>query len=990
MLRKSLGYGGMIHEFKNYILRQDQGKLTAIQTHLATARDALTLFDQRPLNAVEQQAVAKITEVIDSYAEALETVTQLAAAGQLPRQIDAAVGFDDTPALRGLDQLARQIASQSGMEADNMQNALAIVATVSTVTAWVTVLIVLFLVIATVWLFRSQIVVPIAGMTATMTNLAAGDLDQPIHGVDRDNEIGEMARALEVFKANAKALRQARDDLEQRIQERTRALQESEQRFRDFASAASDWFWEMDENRRYRFITEAVSMTIGRDPEWYKGREHDEVVAEFYNPKDWQPFDDAVAARRPFRDLTFARTGDDGAIRWIRTSGVPIYGTDGEFLGYRGSTADVTGLMQTEVALHNSEEQIRMLLENGPMGVAVVKHEPVGDQIIAKRLFANQALAEMVGLTSPEELIDTDISDSWLDQEALQQANRTMQAGGELNDFESQRLRSDGTDLWISMNSRPILFDGQDCTVIWHFDITERKHAEEALRTSEQLFRSVLDNTPVAVGLKDLDGRFELINRTFEEFFKTTIADVVGRTTTEILPAEIAASQQEADRRVVASGEALVEEHAANLPGRQVDFVRVTKFPVFDQQGEMTGIGTFVADISAEKAAEEQLRQSQKLEAVGQLTGGVAHDFNNILAAIIGNLDMITDGALDGKQARESVEIALAAALRGAELTHHLLAFSRKQTLDAKISHINEILPRFSRLATRTIGEDIAIEMNLAADLWPVMVDTGQLENALLNLAINARDAMPGGGELTIETANQVLEEADTSLFEDLAPGEYVMIAVSDNGTGMPAKVRERVLEPFYTTKDVGMGSGLGLSMVFGFAKQSGGHLSLYSEEGHGTTVKIYLPRADNMEQADTEAAVPQQESQRGTESILVVEDNPDVLNFIVKALERLGYAVLQAEDGPAALEVMSASGNIDMLLTDVVLPRGMSGRDVANAFSKQYPGSRVLFSSGYTRDALSRRGQLDQDVALINKPYQVGALAKRVREALDQKIALH
>ena len=382
---------------------------------------------------------------------------------------------------------------------------------------------------------------------------------------------------------------------------------------------------------------------------------------------------------------------------------------------------------------------------------------------------------------------------------------------------------------------------------------------------------------------------------------------------------------------------------------------------------------------------EERLRQAQKIEAVGQLTGGIAHDFNNILAAITGNLDLVQDGdGISDETDRESIATALRAALRGAELTHRLLAFSRQQALDARETQINEILPQFHLLAERTIGVDITIETRPATGLWPTMIDAGQLENALLNLAINARDAMPDGGRLVIETANQVLAEDDTAVYEDLQPGDYVMIAVSDSGTGMPAAVRARAFEPFFTTKDVGAGSGLGLSMVFGFARQSGGQVLIDSENDEGTTVRIYLPRMVETASVESTEGEIEQDRPTGNETILVVEDEADVLAYLVRALNRLGYNVLQAMDGPEALDVMASSGAIDLLLTDVILPREMNGRDVANAFRKQFPAAAVLYSSGYTREVLDSRGQLDEDVALLSKPFRPRALARRVREVLD------
>jgi len=633
------------------------------------------------------------------------------------------------------------------------------------------------------------------------------------------------------------------------------------------------------------------------------------------------------------------------------------------------------GIQERTAALQDSEEKYRSLVDGSVQGVIVHQNNRIAYANAAVAAIHGYDLDEMIGL--PVQRLFSAHEQSRI------AAYRESRAEDHV---EFQALRPNGELVWVEGYSQNIQWDGAPARQDTFINIEARKTAQDALAASQQRFRTIIDHAPASIILKDNKGRIELVNRTYEIFFNTSAESVLGKTASDLYAPEAAERLDASERKVIKTGKILIEDFKVTQPEVPVEFLRITKFPVFDQSGNVSGVGTFAADISAEKAAEARLVQSQKMEAIGQLTGGVAHDFNNMLAAIIGNLELIQYGGMEATFNEEGINIALQAAHRGAELTRRLLAFSRQQELEGKVIDINQMLPQFGQLAQRTIGEDVAVEMKLAANLWPTMVDAGQLENALLNLVINARDAMPNGGPLIIETANQVFEEDDTVASEDLAPGDYVMIAVNDSGTGMPPDVRERVFEPFFTTKDVGQGTGLGLSMVFGFAKQSGGHVSIYSEVGEGTTVRIYLPRAEKTTNAERITAPAEKDRPTGDEMILVVEDDEAVRKFLVIVLRQLGYGVQEAEDGPAALAVMAASGPFDLLLTDVILPRGMSGRDVATAFGKHYPSAGVIYSSGYTREILNHRGQLAAGAALMNKPYQAQALAQRVREVLDRR----
>jgi two-component system NtrC family sensor kinase len=393
------------------------------------------------------------------------------------------------------------------------------------------------------------------------------------------------------------------------------------------------------------------------------------------------------------------------------------------------------------------------------------------------------------------------------------------------------------------------------------------------------------------------------------------------------------------------------------------------------------------AEIARREASEEALRQAQKMEAVGRLTGGIAHDFNNLLTAIVGNLDLALR-RIDGQERVHGwLSNCRQAANRAATLVQRLLAFSRQHPLEVKSVDVNRLVQNMSELLSRTIGETVAIETVLAGGLWSAAIDPNQLENAIVNLAVNARDAMADGGSLTIETANCHLDEHYVEQAgAEIPPGQYVMVAVSDSGSGMTPEVQTRAFEPFFTTKPAGVGTGLGLSQVYGFAKQSGGHIRIYSEVGQGTTVKLYFPRftgADIPVWNVPEPAAPALRTE-GTETVLVVEDDIQVNKLAVEALQERGYRVMSASDGPAALRLLETAPHIDLLLTDVVLPGGMNGRELTDAVGRLRPAIKILYMTGYTRNAIIHHGRLDPDIDLLTKPFTADALTRKVRRVLD------
>ncbi len=525
-----------------------------------------------------------------------------------------------------------------------------------------------------------------------------------------------------------------------------------------------------------------------------------------------------------------------------------------------------------------------------------------------------------------------------------------------------------------------------------------RERAESALRQrnrkleelnkrlarSEERLRNFIDNSPSSISLKDLEGRYVIVNKRFEEWYGHRQDEVVGKPSGEFFPTDIDRLFNAQWEDVVKNQKVVEDEIELPFVDGQIHSILTTKFPVFGDAGRPIGVGTIETDITFSKRAEEQLRQVQKTEALGQLTGGIAHDFNNLLVVISGNVDLMRS-QLDGDVTlTEMIDDVMAAAESGAALTHRLLAFGRRQTLYPQITHAGELIIEFCRMLERTLDETIEIRRILREELWSVEVDRNQLKTSLLNLAINARDAMPDGGVLTIETANATNMADDGERLDGLPHGDYVVISVTDNGTGMPPDILDSAIEPFFTTKEVGQGSGLGLSMVHGFVNQSGGHMVITSTVGKGTTVSLYLPGL-NAEPSKAETQVEAIDENDGSgERILVVEDKADVRRLTTRILTRLGYDVVEAADGPAALELLDAASKVDLLFTDFVMPGGLNGVDLAREARSRQAGLKVLCTSGHTnnsdiQDNLSRDG-----IGFIRKPFSINSLAREIRHALQ------
>jgi PAS domain S-box-containing protein len=529
--------------------------------------------------------------------------------------------------------------------------------------------------------------------------------------------------------------------------------------------------------------------------------------------------------------------------------------------------------------------------------------------------------------------------------------------------------------------------------------------SERALGESEERFRGLLESAPDAMVIVDRDGIIALVNSGTEAAFGYSRSELVGQPVEMLVPPRL--QEQHGRHRVefLADPRPRLMGTGLELLGRRKNG---TEFPVEvslspHQTAEGLLILSAIRDITERKQAEaalahereereraeETLRQAQKMEVLGHLSGGMAHDFNNMLGVIIGSLEIL-QRRLQTTDSRifNPIETAMQAAERSAVLTHRLLAFSRQQPLEPRPFDVNRLVSGMSSLLNRTLGESTAIETVLGAGLWTVSADVNQLENALLNLAVNARDAMPNGGKLTIETANVYLDEAYAGAHAEVSPGQYVMLAITDTGTGMNQETINKAFDPFFTTKGPERGTGLGLSQVYGFIKQSGGHIKIYSEAGQGTTVKLYLPRESAERTQTTEPVIVQPAAEQQAGTILVVEDNELLLVSVATMLRDQGYRVLTAPNAVMALQLLASEPGIQLLFTDVVLPDGVDGRQLADEARRRYPALLVLFTTGYTRNAIIHQGRLDRGVELIVKPFTYTALLVKIQQVLaNQKL---
>jgi PAS domain S-box-containing protein len=779
------------------------------------------------------------------------------------------------------------------------------------------------------------------------------------------------------------------------------AIHESEERLRAITDAIPFLISYLDSNQIYRFINKPYEAWFERPLSEIVGHQISDVMGPaMYEAR--RPFiERALAGERLSYEADFQRSG--GTVH-TETIHVPHQDPMGRTLGLYTVVIDVTARKLAEKVLSESEERFRSIADSAPVPMWVSRLDGL-------RQFVNRAYHQFLGVSYADAL-----NFDWrkaLHPDDLSRILGEQRAGeGSLKSFtlEARYRRSDGQWRWLRSESQPRWGPGGEhigFIGVAH-DITASKDAERALtelnetlerriedRTrqlaaSEALIQTFFDHSSEchAVIVEEADGRFRYAeaNPATLRLYGKTREEVIGRTIEAVLGDERAT---EIAAQLAASLEAEAPNRYERIQGDRV--IEAVATPAPQEPGALRRIIVSAHDVTERRGLEQQLHQSQKMEAVGQLTGGVAHDFNNLLTLVVGGLDIIgrqmtnLPDPLALTRLERGRDMAMQGARRAASLTTRLLAFSRQQALTPQPVDTNKLVSEVCELLRRTLGETIVLETMLGEGLWRAYADPNQLENALLNLSLNARDAMPDGGKLIIETANASLDKAHvSSLAESIEPGEFVLIAVTDTGAGMDKTTQERAFEPFFTTKEVGKGTGLGLSQVYGFARQSAGHVKIYSELGEGTTVKIYLPRSVS----DTDKAATDESRKisrwNGTETILVVEDDAALRQYATEILQELGYRVLSASNGVGALMTLGQGEHVDLLLTDVVMPGGLNGRQLADKAVGQRPGLRVLYMTGYTRNAIVHDGRVDAGINMISKPFSFEELAAKVRQRLD------
>jgi PAS domain S-box-containing protein len=687
---------------------------------------------------------------------------------------------------------------------------------------------------------------------------------------------------------------------------------------------------------------------------------------------------DQVRSGIVIRNYETVRLSKDGRTIDVSLSVSPVKSQSGEIIGATKIARDLSETRKAQFALQQQTEERHRIFETSQDLILVT--DPRGNLVqvspSSASILGYQA-EEMIGHSAVEFIHPDDL-------ESTRDEMRSARRGRGMRNFVTRYVHRDGRTVWLTWMgtwSEPVrrhFFIGRD--------MTEIQLAQEALRDSERMARRIIETALDAFVQMDDAGVILDWNSQAEKIFGWSRAEAVGRGLTElIVPEEHRTRHSEGLDHFLQTGDGPIlgtrfEIEAQRRDGREIQVeVSIT---AFQRRGRHVFNG-FIRDLTDKIAAETQLRQAQKMEAVGQLTGGIAHDFNNILTVITGTIEILAEGVGDRPDLAAIARMIDEAAGRGADLTKHLLAFARLQPLQPRETDVNALVVTAGKLLRPTLGEHIEIESLLAEDPWLAFVDPSQLTTAILNLALNARDAMPQGGKLIIETLNSTLDEGYADQNSEVRPGQYLLIAISDTGIGIPAELLDKVFEPFFTTKELGRGTGLGLSMVYGFVKQSGGHIKVYSEAGHGTTIKLYLPRSAEpwLNRVEADAA---EAAEGGSELVLVVEDDALVRNYVIAQIRSLGYRTLSAANAEEALRAIGVDPTIDLLFTDVIMPGLMNGRMLAEAALKIRTGLKVLYTSGYTENAIVHHGRLDPGVLLLAKPYRKADLARMIRMALS------